>query len=199
MSDDRKIIQFQGKPKTEVGGFVIGGKYPYKGCLHAILARDPNGLIGKNNIMAWTIKDELELFKAVLSAYDCIIVGMNTWRHLHYLGKQEILIDREHGMEDTFKSNLSFELGAQVVRVKSYDKVKPTCMNAKALVIGGASLILTALEDITTFHMSEIKKEYEGDCWFTDKLEGFMLEQSIDRPEFVYNRYVRPVDLEVKS
>ncbi len=199
MAEDRKIVQFKGAPKTEVGGYQIRGNTPPRGCLHAILARDPNGLIGKNNMMAWNIQDELDMFQTVLSSYTCLVVGMNTWRHLPYLGYQEVLIDRKFGQENTFNSNLSLELGAQTVRVKSYDMVIPTCMNKKTIVLGGASVLKMALEDITTFHMSEIKKEYEGDCHFTDKLEGFILEQTIDRPEFVYNRWVRPVDQEVKS
>ena len=125
------------------------------------LARDRNGVIGKDGSLPWRLKTDLANFRAVTMGKP-VIMGRKTWESLPKKplpGRTNIVLTRDGSFEakgavvcDNFSEAVSIarEQAAE-------DGVGEFC------VIGGASLFELALARAQRIYLTDVDVEAEGD------------------------------------
>ena len=125
------------------------------------IARDRNGVIGKDGTLPWRLKTDLANFRAVTMGKP-VIMGRKTWESLPKKplpGRTNIVLSRDGSFEakgavvcDNFSEALSIarEQAAE-------DGADEVC------VIGGASLFELALARAQRIYLTEVDAEVEGD------------------------------------
>ncbi|MBA4010338.1 MAG: dihydrofolate reductase [Phenylobacterium sp.] len=125
------------------------------------IARDRNGVIGKDGALPWRLKTDLANFRAVTMGKP-VIMGRKTWESLPKKplpGRTNIVLTRDGSFEakgavvcDNFSEAVSIarEQAAE-------DGVDEFC------VIGGASLFELALSRAQRIYLTEVDAEVPGD------------------------------------
>ena len=125
------------------------------------IARDRNGVIGKDGTLPWRLKTDLANFRAVTMGKP-VIMGRKTWESLPKQplpGRTNIVLSRDGSFEakgavvcDNFSEAVS------IAREQATeDGVGEFC------VIGGASLFELALARAQRIYLTEVDAEVEGD------------------------------------
>ena len=125
------------------------------------IARDRNGVIGKDGTLPWRLKTDLANFRAVTMGKP-VIMGRKTWESLPRKplpGRTNIVLSRDGSFEakgavvcDNFSEALSIAREQAVE-----DGADEVC------VIGGASLFELALARAQRIYLTEVDAEVEGD------------------------------------
>ena len=125
------------------------------------LARDRNGVIGKDGALPWRLKTDLANFRAVTMGKP-VIMGRKTWESLPNKplpGRTNIVLTRDGSFEA--KGAVVCEDFAEAYSIArdqaEDDEVGEVC------VIGGASLFEIALQRAKRIYLTEVDAEVEGD------------------------------------
>jgi dihydrofolate reductase len=129
-----------------------------------IAAMAENRVIGKNNVMPWSIKEEMAHFTKLTKGYPCIM-GRKTWDSLPKKPLPErlnIVVSRTmpaeaNAMFPNFK--LCSSLPAAIEYCTDYDKI---------FICGGETIYRQALELAYKIELTVIHKEYDGDTFFPE-------------------------------
>jgi dihydrofolate reductase len=148
-----------------------------------IAAMAENRVIGKNNAMPWSIKEEMAHFTKLTKGWPCIF-GRKTWESLKKKplpGRLNIVIsgklnekrqlcpqgsnyvpeDRALSPEDQPYPNVKFfpSLSAAIEHCSGYEKI---------FICGGESIYKQALEFANKIELSVIHALYDGDTFFPE-------------------------------
>lgn len=134
-----------------------------------VVARDKNGVIGKDGDLPWRLRSDLQRFKAVTIGKPCIM-GRNTWESLPLRplpGRLNIVLTRDEGYAEAGKTKgalvvTSLDEAMEIAREQAMeDGVDEIC------VIGGQALFAAALPRAKRLYITEVETEVEGgDTWF---------------------------------
>lgn len=162
-----------------------------------IAAVASNGVIGKDNDLIWTLRDDMAFFKTTTKGHH-VIMGRKNWdsipeRFRPLPGRPNIILSRDAG----FSSE-----GA--ICLNSLEAALDTAREAgeeEAFIIGGAQIYRLALEMgvVDTMYLTHVERDYEGDTWFPDfelsdwKAQPLFRHVQDDRNEapFTVRRYDR--------
>lgn len=156
--------------------------------LAAIVAHDPNLVIGLSGEMPWHYSDDLKYFKSITMGHP-VIMGRVVFEELneHPLpGRENIVLSRTRNYEhvSTFSS-----VEAALNHVAEEEL---------AFVIGGADVYEQLLPKVQKLFVTEIHQEYEGDTFFPEYRHqiGSVWKQikRDDRPELSFVVYKRMAD-----
>jgi dihydrofolate reductase len=154
--------------------------------IEIIVAMTNNFVIGKNGLLPWNIKEDMQLFKEK-TLEQTVIMGKNTWlsipKKFRPLPKRNnIVLSRTMEKLDGIIVCKSIDEG-----IKEAKK-----LGKKIFCIGGARLYEEILPLADKLHISWIKKNYEGDTYF-QKIDFNNWEQIEEKEfeEFVYKKYER--------
>ena len=117
-----------------------------------------NRVIGKNNTLPWSLKEDMIRFKELTMGWPCIM-GRKTWESLpkHPLpGRPNIVISR----------SITAIPEAQVF--SSLDEAVKTLNCQKVFICGGASIYREALAIADKIELTQIHNHYEGDVFFPE-------------------------------
>lgn len=136
-----------------------------------IAAMDKNGLIGNNNKLPWTCKEDMQRFKNLTEGKDkAVLMGRKTFESIGKIlpGRLNIIVTSKQ--EDCVNKN--------VVRVTKPCRgyIEAAERGCKELfIIGGASIYKHVFELYNMFpnmldylELTEIAGEYEGDTYFPE-------------------------------
>lgn len=149
----------------------------------AIVAHDPNRVIGNNLDIPWHIKEDFKHFKETTTGH-VVVYGSKTFESM---GKA--LPNRENIV---LHFNKDFNApGCEVVtsieeivkRYKDNDEVVYIC--------GGASIYKQFLPYCEELIISEVKKEYVGNVYFPEYKNDFVCYKEDEREEFIIKYYKR--------
>ena len=162
-----------------------------------IAAVASNGVIGKDNDLIWTLRDDMAFFKATTKGHH-VIMGRKNWesipeRFRPLPGRPNIVLSRDAGYKaDGAATAASLEAALEVARAANEEE---------AFIIGGAQIYRLALESgmVDTMYLTHVDKAYEGDTWFPEFESGEWKSQPMfshvadDRNEaaFTVHRYDR--------
>lgn len=125
------------------------------------IARDRNGVIGKDGGLPWRLKSDMALFKAVTLGKP-VIMGRKTWESLPKKplpGRTNIVLTRDGSFEA--KGAIvceDFSEAVQIAREQAEDDgVEEVC------VIGGASLFELALSRAGRLYLTDVDAGVDGD------------------------------------
>ncbi|MFC3070871.1 dihydrofolate reductase [Phenylobacterium soli] len=125
------------------------------------IARDRNGVIGKDGALPWRLKSDMALFKA-LTMGKPVIMGRKTWESLPKKplpGRTNIVLTRDQSYEAAGAVVVEdFSEAVQIAREQAAeDGAEEVC------VIGGASLFELALAKAQRLYLTEVDADAEGD------------------------------------
>ena len=125
------------------------------------IARDRNGVIGKDGALPWRLKTDLLRFKQI-TMFKPVIMGRKTWDSLPKKplpGRLNIVLSRDGTFEpEQALVCESFNDALNIAREHAADDgAEEVC------VIGGASLFAEALPRAKRIYLTEVLAEVEGD------------------------------------
>jgi dihydrofolate reductase len=136
--------------------------------LALVVARARNGVIGKDGDLPWTLRSDLQRFKAITLGKPCIM-GRATWESLPLRplpGRLNLVLSRDLSYEEQGKAR-----GAVVVSslADALDMARETAEDDgvdEICVIGGTALFEAALPRAKRLYITEVEAEPEGDAMF---------------------------------
>jgi dihydrofolate reductase len=132
-----------------------------------IAAMSENRVIGKDNALPWSIKEDMLHFKKLTSGFPCIM-GRRTWESLPRRplpGRLNIVIS------STLKNSETLKIAdADNVKVcASLDEGIAQCAGAeKIFICGGAQIYKEAIKVAGKIELTLIHKTYDGDAFFPE-------------------------------
>lgn len=147
----------------------------------AIVACDPNRVIGNDLNIPWHIREDFIHFKETTTNH-VVVYGSNTYKSM---GKA---LPNRHNIVLT--KNVDFQAsGCEVVH--SIEEILNRYKDTEEVVFicGGASIYKQFLPYCEELIISEVKKEYEGNIYFPEYKEDFVCYKSDEREEFVIKYY----------
>jgi dihydrofolate reductase len=125
-----------------------------------IAAMAENRVIGRNNSLPWSIREDLLHFKELTTGFPCLM-GRKTWESLPRRplpGRENIII------------SASMKEAPQGVRVfPSLPEALDFCAAyPKIFICGGASIYREALQYATKIELTVVHGQYEGDVFFPE-------------------------------
>jgi dihydrofolate reductase len=126
--------------------------------LSLIYAISQNGVIGWNNKLPWHIPDDLKYFKKVTMGKP-IIMGRKTFESIGkpLPGRKNIVITRNQ--------NWYNETVDKVHRIDEAFALCPT--DPELMIIGGAEIFSATLSLAQKVYVTEIHRDYHGDCFLS--------------------------------
>lgn len=123
-----------------------------------VVAVARNGVIGRDNGLAWHLSSDLKRFKA-LTLGKPMLMGRRTWDSIGrpLPGRRSLVLTRDRG----FRAE-----GAE--RVPSWDDALAAAPDGELMVVGGAEIYALALPEADRLHLTEVAAEPEGDVRFPD-------------------------------
>jgi dihydrofolate reductase len=121
-----------------------------------IAAISENGVIGKDNAIPWSIKEDLAHFKELTLGWPCIM-GRKTWESLPKRplpGRLNIIVSRSMKETDV---KICSSLNAAIEYCTTYQKI---------FICGGASIYSEAIPLAHTMEITHIHRNYDGDTFF---------------------------------
>jgi len=128
-----------------------------------IAAMAENRVIGKNNVIPWSLKEDMAHFRKLTNGWPCIM-GRKTWESLPKKplpGRLNIVISKTMTADSISSESVKFfpSLPLAVEYCSSYEKV---------FICGGQAIYKQALEFADKIELNLINKQYEGDTFFPE-------------------------------
>jgi dihydrofolate reductase len=159
-----------------------------------IAAMAENRVIGRDNALPWSLKEDMAHFKELTLGWPCIM-GRKTWESLPKRplpGRLNIVVSRTMAAEaapGTSSSPLVFS---------SLREALTHCAGTqKVFICGGASLYKEALAFATAIELTLIHKQYAGDVFFPDIDPAlWVITATADFDGYSFISYGKPGDIE---
>ena len=127
-----------------------------------------NRVIGKNNVIPWSLKEDMAHFRKLTNGCPCIM-GRKTWESLPKKplpGRLNIVVSKTMTAGIVSNNNIASEnvkifpsLPLAVEYCKGYEKI---------FICGGETIYRQALEFADKIELTLIHKQYEGDAFFPE-------------------------------
>lgn len=140
-----------------------------------MVAHDPNRVIGRDNQLPWHIPEDLAYFKKH-TINKAIVMGRNTYESIGrpLPKRRNIVVSRQQDLTiDGVDIVHSIEAA-----VKLAEEFHPEVM-----VIGGEQIFKNVLPVADRLYITLIHNEFEGDTYFPEYGEGWILTSESDRFE----------------
>lgn len=162
-----------------------------------IAAVAANGVIGKDNDLIWTLRDDMAFFKNTTKGRH-VIMGRRNWESIPHRfrplpGRANMVLSRDASY--VAEGAVTFD-----VLNAALDAARETG-EEEAFIIGGAQIYRLALESgvVDTMYLTHVDREYEGDTWFPEfdadawKVQSLFQHVADDRNESAFEvcRYDR--------
>lgn len=133
-----------------------------------VVARATNGVIGRDGDLPWSLRSDLQRFKAITTGKPCIM-GRATWESLPLRplpGRLNLVLSRDLSYEEQGKAK-----GAVVVSslADALDIARETAEDDgvdEICVIGGTAVFEAALPRAKRLYITEVDVEAEGNAHF---------------------------------
>ncbi len=148
--------------------------------LTAIVAMDPNRLIGANGALPWHLPEDLKFFKRTTLGHP-VLMGRKTFESIGkpLPGRSNIVLTRDR--------NWSHE-GVALI----HEPVEIEKMAGRIFIIGGAEVYKAFSGKIDEWLVSHVNQAYEGDTYLAEFEEGYPDVRIVEEhPDFTVRRYRR--------
>ena len=126
-----------------------------------IAAMAENRVIGKDNALPWSLKEDMAHFRELTAGYPCVM-GRKTWESLPKRplpGRLNIVISRSLSAENVPGAAVLPSLEDAIRHCADYEKI---------FICGGVSIYRKAMNIAHKIELTLIKKHYEGDVFFPE-------------------------------
>jgi dihydrofolate reductase len=149
-----------------------------------IAAMAENNVIGNNNKLPWSVKEDITHFKELTNGCPCIM-GRKTWESLPkkpLSGRLNIIISTT--MADIQNSNTVIlpSLPAAIEYCRNYEKI---------FICGGETIYRQAMNLATKIELTLIHRICEGDAFFPEIDSSWNKAKSVDFDIFSFITYIK--------
>lgn len=126
-----------------------------------IVASSDNNVIGKDNKLIWTLKDDLKRFKELTSG-STVIMGRKTFESIGkpLPNRVNIVLSRKRMLIDG------------CIVVDSIGKaIKKSDNNKEIFIIGGSEIYKLSIKFVDKIYLTKVHTEVEGDSYFFSEKE----------------------------
>ena len=125
--------------------------------LIAAVAR--NGVIGGGNALPWRLPADLKHFRALTTGHS-VIMGRKTWESIGrpLPGRQNIVVTRQ----------ADYAANGAIVKSSLDEALRAATMPDPVFCIGGGELYALAMPRATTFHCTQIDRDFAGETRFPE-------------------------------
>ena len=128
-----------------------------------IAAMSENRVIGKNNALPWSIKEDMARFKKLTKGWPCVM-GRKTWESLPVKplpGRLNVVVSRTMNAGGSLPKDVKIfpSLSVAVENCSGYEKI---------FIIGGEMIYRHALELADKIELTVVHKQYDGDAFFPE-------------------------------
>lgn len=124
--------------------------------IHMITAMDPNRLIGKKNELPWHYPEDFKHFKQLTTGH-IVVMGYATYMSIGKALPNRRNIVLSYQAIEGIESYTSIEAMMRQLETENIQEID---------IIGGVSIYTQFLDKADILHVTEIKKEHEGDMYF---------------------------------
>ncbi len=146
----------------------------------AVVAMSPNRVIGRGGQLPWHLPGDLRFFRRATIG-QAVLMGRKTWESIGKAlpGRRNIVLSR---------SNLDLPDGVDLIHAP--EEIAGLRISTKLCVIGGAEIYRLLLPECDELLLTWVKRTYEGDTFFPDFEDRFVLSEVLeDAEEFEVRRY----------
>ena len=152
----------------------------------AIVAHDKNLLIGNGLLIPWHIKEDFQHFKKTTLNHT-IIMGLNTYKSIgKALPNRKTIVVNFEPVPEIRDAEVCTSLHELIEKYKDSKE--------EILVCGGASIYRQLLPYCQKLIISVVKGDYEGNIYFPEYRNDFILDRSEEQEKFTINYYNKKVD-----
>jgi dihydrofolate reductase len=148
-----------------------------------IAAMAENRVIGKNNALLWSLKEDMAHFKELTTGWPCVM-GRKTWESLPRRplpGRPNVIISRSLSADAAPGAAVFSSLQEAVQHCADYQKI---------FICGGASIYREALTLAHKIELTVIHRHYEGDAFFPEIDSALWTKTgAVDFDEFSFISY----------
>ena len=144
-----------------------------------IAAVAANGVIGKDNDLIWSLRDDMAFFKATTKGHH-VIMGRKNWesipeRFRPLPGRPNIVLSRD--------ATYIAEGATCLTSLQAALEKAGETGEDEAFIIGGAQIYGLALDSgvVDTMYLTHVEREYEGDTFFPEFAEADWKAQPLFR------------------
>ena len=126
-----------------------------------IAAIAENGTIGKNNVIPWSIKEDMARFVRLTKGWPCVM-GRKTWESLTKKplpDRLNVIVSRTMKPDKRENIIITRSLPEAIKECAGYDKV---------FIIGGREIYSQALPLATNMELTMLRRPYDGDTKFPE-------------------------------
>jgi dihydrofolate reductase len=126
-----------------------------------IAAMAENRVIGRDNALPWSIKEDMAHFKTLTAGWPCLM-GRKTWESLPRRplpGRINVIISRTMPAPPEDAARVFPSLSAAIEHCAAYRKI---------FICGGAAIYREALPLANRIELTLIHRPYEGDAFFPE-------------------------------
>lgn len=147
-----------------------------------MVAKDRNGVIGKDNKLIWHIPEDLKYFKKTTLG-KTIVMGRKTYESIGrpLPGRRNVVLTRDPDF-----------VADGVVVLNSVDELLAFALlfiDGEMIIIGGDSIYKQFMEIASTLYVTEIDYDFEGDTFFPEITSEWKLTSSIQGSESNSSKY----------
>ena len=152
----------------------------------AIVAHDKNLLIGNGLLIPWQIKEDFQHFKKTTLNHT-IIMGLNTYKSIgKALPNRKTIVVNFEPVPEIRDAEVCTSLQELIEMYKDSKE--------EIFVCGGASIYRQLLPYCQKLIISVVKGDYEGNIYFPEYRNDFILDRSEEQEKFTINYYNKKVD-----
>lgn len=152
----------------------------------AIVAHDKNLLIGNGLLIPWHIKEDFQHFKRTTLNHT-IIMGVNTYKSIgKALPDRKTIVVNFNDVPEIKDAEVCTSLNDLIEKYKDSDE--------EVFVCGGASIYRQLLPYCSKLIVSVVKGDYEGNIYFPEYRNEFVLDNSLEQEKFTINYYIKKED-----
>ncbi len=152
----------------------------------AIVAHDKNLLIGNGLLIPWHIKEDFQHFKKTTLNHT-IIMGLNTYKSIgKALPNRKTIVVNFEPVPEIMDAEVCTSLQELIEKYKDSKE--------EIFVCGGASIYRQLLPYCQKLIISVVKGDYEGNIYFPEYRNDFILDRSEEQEKFTINYYNKKVD-----
>ncbi|MEK9775907.1 MAG: dihydrofolate reductase [Quisquiliibacterium sp.] len=130
-----------------------------------VVARARNGVIGRDNALAWRLPEDLAHFRATTLGHP-LIMGRRTFESIGrpLPGRRTIIVTRDPGWTHPGCERAASVHDAIELAGTPGDDPKISC--DEAMIVGGGQIYAEAMPLADRIVLTEIDGEFQGDTWF---------------------------------
>jgi dihydrofolate reductase len=144
--------------------------------INMILAKNQNGVIGKDNTLPWHLLEDMKRFKELTDG-QIVVMGKNTWESLPDRFKP--LPNRKNIVISTSLKDIPNEVTVCSSIIETIDEIVKY-PDKEIWIIGGASIYKQFEVLASRIELTVIKQDFEGDCFIHTFSKAWKLQSQTE-------------------